>query len=237
MNIRSRLRRLSQQCFLVLVLVAAGLITACSPGVDAPPAATSPPAPATDGPENVTPTPSTDAETAPPGASPAPTDEPDPLAGWVEYTSSDLGLTLYMPEGWEATPGGLQVLNLRQPDGGGWIQVRTVTAASADDLGLAEMPGLDAPQILDTLLAALREDGDFSAPYTLDTETGGTALAVEGQYYVLNERLLVAVLSGSEQAVVFTGHGPEDQDASGDGWEQLVSIYETIIRNTTSSGE
>jgi hypothetical protein len=229
--------RLSRRGVLAGALIAAGALSACSPGGDASPAATAPPTAVEAAPADGVTAPPAGGETAPPGGSPTPTAEPEITIGWPEYTSPELGLTFLIPEGWQAAIGGLGVLDLRETDGEGWIQVRVLDADSAGEFGFAYEPGADAAAVLDALLAGLREDGDFSAPRTVDTKAGEAALIVEGRYYVLDERLLVGVMAFGDRAVVFTGHGPEGPDASDGEWGRLAPIYEAIIGSTSPAEE
>lgn len=236
MTVRSRSRRLSHEAILAGILIAAGALSACSPSDDASPAASAAPPTTQATPENGGTASPAEGETAPPDGSPTPTTEPDLTADWSAYTSTDLELTFLIPEGWQAATSELQVLDLREADGEGWMQVRAVDAGSADEIGLDYEPGLDAAQVLDALLAGLREDGDFSAPTDIHTDTGQTALVVEGRYYVLDERLLVGVLAEDDRAIVFTGHGPEGQDAPDTEWARLSAIYKAVIRSTAHAG-
>jgi hypothetical protein len=229
-------RRFSRWGVLVLVLITIGLTSACSPGGDASPAGTAAPTTAEVAPESVVTASPPGRETAPPGESPTPTAAPEITTGWPEYTSSDLGITLLIPEGWEALPTGPQVIDLRETDGEGWMQVRAVDADSAAEFGFAYEPGSGAAAVLDALLAGLREDGDFSTPRTIETRAGQTALIVEGRYYVLDERLLVGVTAFADRAVVFTGHGAEGPDTPNDAWGRLAPVYEAIIASTSPAG-
>ncbi len=229
-------RRLSRRAVLFLVLVTAGFTSGCSPGGDASPAGTAAPTAIEAAPESGVTTSAPGGETVPPGESPTPTTAPEITTGWPEYTSSDLGITLLIPEGWEALSTGPQVIDLRETGGEGWMQVRAVDAGSAAELGFSYEPGSSAATVLDALLSGLREDGDFSTPRTIETRSGQTALIVEGRYYVLDERLLVGVTAFEDRAVVFTGHGAEGPDAPNDAWGRLAPIYEAIIVSTSPAG-
>jgi hypothetical protein len=229
-------RRLSRRGVLFLALITAGLTSACSPSGDASPAGTAAPTAIEATPENGVTASPPGGETALPGESPTPTAAPEITTGWPEYTSPDLGITLLIPEGWEALPTGPQMIDLRETGGEGWMQVRAVNADSAAEFGFTYEPGSGAAAVLDALLSGLREDGDFSTPRTVETRAGQPALIVEGRYYVLDERLLVGVTTFEDRAVVFTGHGAEGPDAPNDAWGRLAPIYEAIITSSSLAG-
>jgi hypothetical protein len=220
---------------LVTILVLALLLGACSPSApDAPPA---PGQPA----EAPTPAPGEDGDpapvTLPTQDEPAPTPSPMPPLpeGWRETSNPDLGLAFALPDGWEVLPGGPFALDLRETAGDGWAQVALLDDTTAADWDLSVQPGTGPEVVLDALLAALREDGDFTAPRPVETRAGHPALASEGTYHLLDEQLLVAVVSLPDRIVIVTGHGGERPPDPDREWSRLRPIYERIIWSLTGS--
>ena len=61
------------------------------------------------------------------------------------------------------------------------------------------------------------------------TRDGRTARVAVGDYYILNEKLLVGVLTLPGRVVLVIGHGPPLEEAG--TWSQLLPIYEDIIQS------
>src|SRR5262245_47468607 len=65
---------------------------------------------------------------------------PEPPAGWVEYQSVELGIVLYHPADWEVqyVAGDSPMIELRAPQGEGWLEVVSVDATNADNWSASE---------------------------------------------------------------------------------------------------
>ncbi len=184
----------------------------------------------TDGAPTFAPTPSVQ-------PSPAPTSTPDLPDGWQEYSSADLGLKVYVPPRWEARPFDAHHLEVREIDSIGWLEIGVVDEASEAEWGLDYRPTMRADELMDILLAALRQNGDFEEARPLLTREGRTARVSTGTYAVLNERLLIGVVSLRERAIIVIGHGSEGAADADEEWERLAAIYERIVWSITPQGE
>ncbi len=209
-------------------LLIALLLAACNfPGVSAPTLPTAPAGLFTVTPADPTPLPT-------PTPDPSPT--PDIPPGWEPYTSASMALTLYHPAAWTVTAPTPARLDLRDLSGDAWMEVGLLNVDTGAAWGIDYHPGLSAGDLLDAYLGALSEDGSFEPSRPLTTREGRTVRVSTGAYYLMNERLMVAVLALTDHAYVVLGHGPEgsaDAEASSGAWLRLAPDYEFVIQSLT----
>ena len=165
------------------------------------------------------------------GTAPAAGEAPVP-AGWAAYSSDSLGLAMLLPEGWESLQSGEYTLDLHEAGGDGWAQLTVLTGENARSLGISFEPGATSAELLDTLLLAFREDGDFSAPTELQTASGDTLAFSGGVYEPHREQLLIAAKALPGRAAILVGHGPP-AGAEGEGaeWARLSEVYLQIAES------
>lgn len=160
----------------------------------------------------------------------SPTPLPDPPAGWQEYASTEMGISLYYPPDWEVILFDAWHIDVRAGQGEGWIEVYVVDSTNADDFSLEpEMVG-DPESIIQAQFIALQENGDFSPFAPLETRFGFSAYSTKGTYSVLEDLLWLAVLDLGERAVIAQGHSLAEVE----GWDtNLVPTYEQILWSIT----
>lgn len=223
---------------IVIALLAALGLQACN--LPAAQQAQTPPAPGETPPAEST---AEDASSA--GAStPAPASDATPTAsaaesslppGWAAQDIAALGLTVSTPEGWELEVVDDTNAHLRETGGEGWLQLMVLNAENAEVLGIDYNPQMSATDLLEGLLVAFREDGDFTAAQPLDTAGGFSAATSEGQYQPYGERLMLTVVTLPGRAAFLIGHGPAldiDPDAE---WARLQPIYTDIVKSIEAS--
>lgn len=167
------------------------------------------------------------------GADGHPTPTPRLPEGWTEQTNAELDVTFALPPGWEVAPEESHTIGLRETGGDGWAQVSVLDEETSTRWGIAYREGMPAAWVLDALLGALREDGDFTAPAPVETREGYEALASEGVYHVMGERLLVAVVGLPDRTIVVLGHGGETPDDPDAEWSRLRPLYERLVWSIT----
>jgi len=154
---------------------------------------------------------------------------PDNWVTYVPESAQDVGFAY--PLGWEAVPRDVDTVDVRQDEGQGWLEITQVTSENARRWGLdGYTPGKDARALIDEMLVGLREDGDFKEPVSIRTVEGRDAWLVEGDYYVFNETILVAIIAGTDRVLLITGHG-----GSGD-WSALGSTYRDMVVSVRLGG-
>lgn len=203
------------------------LLTACSfPGVqpDLLPSSRSSTPPAGSVPDSVLP-PVTPTAAAPPLP---PTPTPAPPAGWSTLESAELGLSLYLPPGWEAASAGRQ-LDVHETDGEGWIEIRVLDDETDAEWGFDYRSGSSPDDLIEVLLSGLRENGDFEDARLLQTRGGQSASFSTGTYQVFNERLLVGVVAFPDRAAVLLGHSSEGVTDPDGPWARLALLYEQVL--------
>lgn len=203
------------------------LLAACSfPGVqpDLLPASGGSTPPAGSAPDSV-PLPTTPTAAATPLP---PTPTPTPPAGWSVLESAELELSLYLPPGWEAAGAGRQ-LDLRETGSDGWIEIRILDDGNEAEWGFDYRPGSPSDELMEMLLAGLRENGDFEDARPLQTRGGQSASLSAGTYQVFDERLVVGVIGLPDRAVVLLGHGSEGVAGPDDTWARLAPLYEQVL--------
>lgn len=173
------------------------------------------------------------AATAAAPAGDAPEDLP---AGWVAVTGEALPISLYAPPGWEITESDAFNADLREVDGDGWAQIVVLEEANAELFGLGYQPSMDAATVLDLLLLAFREDGDFGEARAVETLRAESAASVEGHYRPYDEQLMLGVADLSNRAVVVIGHGPARGEVAEDAWARLAPLYEDILESVGEAG-
>lgn len=177
------------------------------------------------------------APTYSPYPSPAAMPTPDLPIGWLAHTAAEQGLEVYVPPGWTVTSLDAHHLDMREADSVGWLEIGVVDEASEAEWGLDYHPAMRADALMEVLLAALRQNGDFEEAYPLLTRTGRTAWISTGTYNVLNERLLIGVIGLQERAIVIIGHGSEGAAEADEEWDRLSVIYEQIVWSITPQGK
>jgi len=150
---------------------------------------------------------------------PSPT--PDVPGGWETYRSDELSLSLYYPAEWEPL-------------------TTSADKANADEWGIGYTPGMLTEDLIDILLAASREDGDFEVDQPLLTRTGATARVTTGSYHVFDEMILIGVIGLPDRAIVLVGHNAEPVGPTDDGaeppeqsWARLEPLYEQVLWSIT----
>jgi hypothetical protein len=170
--------------------------------------------------------------TPPPTVLPSPT--PDLPTGWSAYSSPELGLTLYVPAGWEAVPATGSTLDLWERSGGqGWMEISPITEASTAAWGFTYQAGTQAEGLMDTLVASFGDDGEFEAHRPILTRDGRTARVAQGIYHVYDEELLIGAIALADRAIIIRGHGVEESDNRLAEWARLLPIYEQIVWSIT----
>ncbi len=169
---------------------------------------------------------------------PSPT--PDVPGGWETYRSDELSLSLYYPAEWEPLTTSADKIDIRGADGSAWIEIHVVDEANADEWGIGYTPGMLTEDLIDILLAASREDGDFEVDQPLLTRTGATARVTTGSYHVFDEMILIGVIGLPDRAIVLVGHNAEPVGPTDDGaeppeqsWARLEPLYEQVLWSIT----
>nr|MBN1228766.1 hypothetical protein [Anaerolineae bacterium] len=168
--------------------------------------------------------------------SPAPEESatPDLLPGWMIYSDNAMGLSLFRPEGWEATPALPGTISIYENDGEGWIEFGFITPANSNPWGIDYVDGMDSGELLAATMMRLAEDGTFGEPWTIITRQDLTFQVVEGTYHVFREQMIVAVMALDERALVILAHGPEPSEDPPEGeWDRLSATYQQIIWSVT----
>lgn len=149
--------------------------------------------------------------------------------GWAEVAGEALPVSLYAPPGWELAESDAFNADLREVDGEGWAQIIILEEANAELFGLGYQPSMDAATVLDLLLLAFREDGDFGEVRTIEPLQAQGAAAVEGHYRPYDEQLMLGVAGLPNRAVVVIGHGPEPGESGQEAWARLAPLYEDML--------
>lgn len=208
---------------------AALLISAAALGACSAPAPNPPTAQAAD-PGDVT-TPGldpiiADPETATPGPTVTPTPLPPLPEGWVEFEGEPLRVSLGYPEGWEVVPYDTHKMDLRLPGTDGWMEIEVIDAESDDTFSLEYAPGMSAEALLNVLLNAAREDGDFGEATPFETRTGADTWIAEGSYTLLSDRVLIGVMALPDRAILVKGHSPIRDEV----WDSaLMDVYRNML--------
>jgi hypothetical protein len=166
--------------------------------------------------------------TRPPTPFATPTPLPEPPAGWVEYQSVELNIRLYHPPDWgvEYVLGESPKLDLRAPEGEGWVEVYTVDATNAHQWSASEEMLADPQLMAETYRAAAETDASFSAAQQMETRIGVVAWNFEGIDDRYEERVWVGVMNLPPRAVLAIGHAAEETPE----WDsELVPLYQQII--------
>ncbi len=162
----------------------------------------------------------------PAGPTITPTPLPPPPDGWSEYQSDEVGLSLYYPPGWEVVPYTDHKFDVRETGGDGWAEINLIDTSNDEDFSLEYTPGTDAQVLVNVILAAAREDGDFGEAGRLDTRAGLTAWIGEGTHELLSERELMGIIALSNRVILLIGHAAL-QDETWDA--RLIDTYRTIL--------
>jgi hypothetical protein len=167
--------------------------------------------------------------TIPPTATPLPTPTTAPtptiIAGWQSYQDANLNVAFFHPEIWEVTALGTEALDIRQPDGHGWMQLMVLSGTGNNDFALTYTPGMTGDSLIAALLPSAREDGTFSDPQSLATRSAQPAWLIEGHNDMHNEETIIAALGLPQRGIILICHGgelPED-------WPALSEVYKGII--------
>ncbi len=156
---------------------------------------------------------------------------PAPPPGWEALTLSELGVSLYAPEGWAAEPDGTGGVTLHDPGEYAWAQL-----AAPQDAG--NLPAsATADELFAATLAAFRENGDFGEPQPVETRGGLDAVQISGMYYVLDEHLLVGVAVGDGRVIHFSGHGPGLGEDGEGAWAEMQPVFEEMFASLALAGE
>jgi hypothetical protein len=172
--------------------------------------------------------------------SPTPSPTPDVPDGWETYRSDELALLLYHPAEWNALTTSADKIDIRGAEGSAWVEIHVVDETNADEWGIDYTTGMSTEDLIETLLAASREDGDFEVDQPLLTRTGAEARVTTGSYHVFDEMILVGVLGLPDRAIVLVGHNAEPVGPTDDGaeppeqtWARLEPLYEQVLWSLT----
>src|SRR5690606_23222114 len=172
-----------------------------------------------------------------PGAGDGADDSAVSSEAWPLLTSAELNLTVRAPEGWELTPTDDHSAIVREVEGYGRAELTVLDETSAPRLGIEYRANTDAATILQDLLVAFREDGDFTVHREVEVAGGYTAAISEGSWRPYDERLVVGVVALPDRAVVLTGHGPTSSEEGGDEeWARLRPLYEGMLQGIAPEG-
>ena len=164
------------------------------------------------------------AATATPDFTPTPL--PDPPAGWQEYSDSNTGLSFYYPPGWEVIPYDEHKIDVRAGQGDGWIEISTVDANNADTWNVTPETLSQPQMMIEALLTAAKEDGEFQPAQSIPSRIGGEVWTSQGVYEVLQDKLWIGVTALTDRAVIGLGHGIEKSE----GWDsEMIPAYQNII--------
>jgi len=150
---------------------------------------------------------------------------PDVPEGWSTFESSALALSLAYPGGWDAQPVNEEKLDIIQQNSDAWIEFILLDEETADDWSLTFEPDADPTSVIDTLITASSQDGEYGSPRIIQTRGGSQVAVADGQDNLFSERILIGVLTRTENWLLIIGHGTEDLDT----WEDLLPVYEGII--------
>ncbi|MBN1120469.1 MAG: hypothetical protein JXJ17_05285 [Anaerolineae bacterium] len=171
---------------------------------------------------------------------PSPSPTPDVPDGWDTYRSDELSLSLYYPAEWEPLTTSADKIDIRGADGSAWVEIHIVDETNADEWGIGYTPGMLTEDLIEILLAASREDGDFEVDQPLLTRTEATARVTTGSYHVFDEMILIGVIGLPDRAIVLVGHNAEPIGPTDDGaeppeqsWARLEPLYEQVLWSIT----
>ena len=228
LNIESYHRALREAPLQAVCIISIVLLTACTmPAFQQTPAAP----PGSDVTQPAATVGATEAAIAGNESESLPTITPTPIPvpdGWVEHTSNALDLRMALPPDWGSVFDEDTRLDLRRDVDNGWVEINRIDGETADEWSVDYSPGMEAAYLLNQLLPALREEGDFSDPRPIHMANGAMAWATDGTYELLEDMLFVAVIGYADHALLILGHGGDETDA----WAgELVPLYETIVQH------
>lgn len=155
-----------------------------------------------------------------------PTPLPDPPPEWQEYSDANTGLSFYYPPDWEVIPYDEHKIDVREGQGDGWIEISTVDATNAELWNVTPEMLKQPHTMIDALLGAAQEDGEFAPAQSIPSRIGGEVWSSQGAYEVLNDKLWIGVTALSDRAVVALGHGTDESE----GWDSaMIPTYQNII--------
>jgi hypothetical protein len=163
--------------------------------------------------------------TASPSAAVTSTPAGDPPEGWLEYANPEMHLRLYHPPDWEVTLPQANLITVRSPDGIGWLEISIVDAANAHEFSVPPETVSNAEAMIQSLLSAAVQEGDFAPAYRFDTRFGANAWATQGTYTIMEDNLWFAVIEQRDRAVLARGHAAESVE---DWATSLIPLYEQI---------
>lgn len=166
--------------------------------------------------------------TRPPTPFATATSLPDPPAGWVEYQSVELGISLYHPSDWEVqyVVGDVPLIDLRAPAGEGWLEVQAIDASNAHRFSASEEMLADPQLMAETYRAAAETDANFSAAQQMETRIGVAAWNYEGITDIYEDRVWVGVMALPPRAIISVGHATQDTPE----WDaELVPLYQQVM--------